>query len=299
MRMRMLKSRRAGFTLIELLVVISIIAILAALTASAVFRVSGGQGVRRTESNIAKIAAALDQQWQAVLDQTRKETEVLQPNISLFQNAGNDRERALVVWTKVRLKMEFPQTFAEARSAIRLTDGSGALIKAYFRQEYVNYLAGAGSGTPEQEAAVCLYMALTLGRGGQAGFDAEQALQGAVSTISVGGRNFKVFVDSWGTPITFVRWPRGSADLNASPYVSNSARPDPQDPSGKLNNFFNANLEALTHPFNPPRNLVPVIISAGKDKQYGIDAVLTPTNASQESDNLYSYRLRKDGGRGN
>ena len=79
-------ARRAGFTLVELLTVVAIIAVLVSLVASATFQVIGVQQKRTTETTIKKVADALDQQWQAVVDQARKET-VLNTNVlSLAQS---------------------------------------------------------------------------------------------------------------------------------------------------------------------------------------------------------------------
>ena len=143
-----------------------------------------------------------------------------------------------------------------------------------------------------------------------AAFDPEQALQGGVSTLTVGGLPFKVFVDGWGTPISYVRWPLGmGADLQAYSPTPNQYV-DPQDPTGKLAGQTGSIYQNFLHPFGAPFtypcNLVPVVISAGRDGSgqnppgngFGIDQWLTPLT-TQANDNLYSYRLRQDGGRGN
>ena len=102
---RSISTRRgnnmAGFTLVELLTVMAIIAVLVALVASAAFQVVGVQQQRTTETTIKKVAEALDQQWQAVVDQARKEN-VINPNVMIL--AGKDSPRAKVIWVKLRLK---------------------------------------------------------------------------------------------------------------------------------------------------------------------------------------------------
>ena len=165
------RARRAGFTLVELLTVVAIIAVLVALVASAAFQMIGVQQQRITETTIKKVADALDQQWQAVVDQARKET-VLNANVASF--AGNDAQRQKVLWVKLRLKQEFPMNFSEAKSP----------APSYLdpRPSYVDALGGSDwtppgpSVFPEAQASACLYLALTQNRRGM-NFDINSALQ--------------------------------------------------------------------------------------------------------------------------
>lgn len=281
-----MKKYRSAFTLIELLIVISIIAILVALVAVAVFRVSGAQYIKRTEQGIKKLDSAMNQQWQVVLDKAKKETSYFAAGSNLFTSLGNDKDRAQVVWVKARLKMEFPQTYNEAIFPIPGTN----LVK----QSYVDYLQGAISNdSPETQSAVCLYMILSQGRNGMDAFDPEQAMRGSIGTVPKLGGTFNIFLDGWGTPITFIRWPIGSYDL--------AGKSDPQDPLGKLIGYADPNgiLPNYAHPISAPypSALTPTICSAGPDKQFAIgwngSAALAPQSA-QETDNIYSFRLKKN-----
>src|SRR5437762_599877 len=106
-----LSSRRNGFTLVELLVVIAIIAVLVALTAAAVFEVQKSQQGSATETAMRTVSKVLAQQWQAVIDQADREV-VPQAVITA---AGGNEKRARVMWKVLRLKQEFPISFAEIR----------------------------------------------------------------------------------------------------------------------------------------------------------------------------------------
>src|SRR5689334_7036861 len=108
------RTRRA-FTLIELLIVMAIIAALASLAVGAVLTVRDSQMKSVTETTVQKLASALDQHWKGSLDQIYEET-VPQWAINMsLDSAGNpDVRLARVIYTKVRLKQEFPVTFLMA-----------------------------------------------------------------------------------------------------------------------------------------------------------------------------------------
>ena len=289
------RGRRA-FTLIELIVVIAIVGLLVALTAGAVFRVMAGQAAKNSEQTVSKISSILDQQWKAVVDQAKDDKGYV--GTDLLAAAGGDNVRAQVLWVKCWLKIEFPQNFSEARSGMTVTSG-GTPIRTINKPTYVSYLGNANSDpNPQNEAAVCLYMALSQSRRGMTTNLEEAVGASGIKTLTVGGKDFKVFADRWGTPISFVRWPRGCDELNAPPYLAaGNTRPDPQDPEGKLIGFSNPTYEQFLHPFNPPRYLTPVVMSAGQDRTWDVDFWLTPTGPGA-NDNIYSFRLRRSGQRG-
>jgi hypothetical protein len=142
---------------------------------------------------------------------------------NLLALAGNDRDRANALYMKMRLRQEFPQTYYEARNGITITGvdpNTGATIKPNVppKQFYAQALANA-PGTPNAtaiplpvwESAICLYLALSQTRRGAA-FNADDIGAGSTATVAgttAAGANysFKYFVDAWGNPIGFERWP--------------------------------------------------------------------------------------------
>src|SRR5688500_2474531 len=89
MRIPSQKSRaRSAFTLIELLVVIAIIAILGALVAGAIHRLTGSQQIKRTEATVKKVQTGFEIQWKAVVDDAKDEIKNHKVNMAAFNAAG-------------------------------------------------------------------------------------------------------------------------------------------------------------------------------------------------------------------
>src|SRR5262245_17865561 len=102
-------GRRVGFTLMELLVVVGIIVVLAALAATATFKLLDTQRQSNTEALLRKVDHGLQQMWSKVVEEARAET----PSPSVMALAGGDLPRARVMWIKFRLVEAFPMSFTE------------------------------------------------------------------------------------------------------------------------------------------------------------------------------------------
>lgn len=301
--------RRAGFTLLELLVVIAILALLMALGAAASMRVMSEQVQKSTEESLQKIQTVLNHQWAAAVDTARKEAYPRQPvdvEKVLMSMAGNDARLARVIYVKLRLMQEFPQSFQEVTRA-----GQLGLAK----QSYVKYLSAGNKtlppyrdptiygtdGTAEpnsmqwHECSACLYMALKEARHGM---DAhlDTTLSGREVTDQYVG--FKEILDFWGNPVVFCRYPTGSTSLNpngAQPMVKVGWQ-DSLDPEGLLAGVGGA-FATWCHE-TPPKGasfkLMPLVYSAGRNMRYGVNLLsLKPTgNPKYEYDNVYSNDVR-------
>ncbi len=349
---------RFGFTLIEVLVVITIIAIIAGMSMGVYFRVRKSQVQSASETTVNKLASNLDQQWKAVLDNAKDDARNGIKNVDLYANqwatatgpgsSGTgvvDPRLELVIHSKMLQKLEFPQTFWEAV----LWPG---IVNLQLKSSYVRQITaqvtpasiqaaanGLTSNQMLQESAVLLYISSTQGRRGMAAFNATDAVGPfAVGTTTLyhypNNPTYPVFIDNWGQPIAFIRWPTGALvthELNdpAYPYATfttfntlpplqavfqgKRVRIDPTDPEAALflgdwstnskTQFQNA-VHKLPQTFDAMLNLSPFLISAGPDKQlegsitdYGIGADFTQTGSQNEFDNLYSYRTRGMGRR--
>jgi hypothetical protein len=169
------------------------------------------------------------------------------------------------------------------------------------------------------ESSVCLQLALSRSRGGVR-LSTDEIPANALSEISAGGP--KMYIDAWGLPLSFYRWPTGNSELLG---LNTTKFADPLDPEGLLLNpnwYNNPNLiwpgtqsssnpltyrqvfELLCHPIGPMTSttppaqytayyVIPTLASAGRDTVLGLDlTTMATTNANAVLDNIYSYRLR-------
>jgi prepilin-type N-terminal cleavage/methylation domain-containing protein len=289
---------RPGFTLVELLVVILIISILAALTAGAIFRFVPAQQVSNTRTILSKLAPILKVQWNALTEQANREPIPTAFVSDLVTIAGADTRRQRAVWVKIRQTQAFPMNFTEALQPGGTTYPQLKNLPPL--QKYKTTLTNLGisaTSNASYESAACLMMALQQGFSG-GGFHAEDLGVAATSNFSAGttGGTIPALVDSWGTPLAFVRWPKGSLDLN--PSGATAGFHDPSDPEGTfaVASWISTNSTAFQNQFGftPPSagtsyTLVPLIVSAGPDQTLGFsDNFATPDATGAANDNISS-----------
>ena len=104
------QHRRRGFTVLEMLVVCAIILILVSLVVAGSMLMASHAIKRNTWRTISKLNLVLAGHWEAVIKQANDESI---PSAVLTM-AGNDSNRARVIYIKLRLRQEFPTSFAEA-----------------------------------------------------------------------------------------------------------------------------------------------------------------------------------------
>lgn len=305
-------TRRGGFTLVELMVVILLIITLAALSAGAFYKIQAAQRTGATEATMRKIQINLDARWKAVLDDARKNV----PD-TVLALAGGDKDRALSLWTYAKLKNEFPEKFSEVWTqpptpgtpvSINL---NGAVLQPRSVFTAIANKTYTPAPTPQEQAAALLYVALTsTGAGGTSG-----DLDGLNQQVGTTPSGLTVFVDNWGTPITFVRW-AGPPEVQNEPFsranlvqtrFGTFTTKNPLDPLGKLlpkainpaNTWVDTNnIQTQLGVIFDDKNFIPTLISAGPDKLFGAD-VYGANSADDGSDNVVGYRLRREGAQGN
>jgi prepilin-type N-terminal cleavage/methylation domain-containing protein len=313
--------RRVGFTLIELLIVMAIIAVLIALSVGASMRLLGASQTGATRTTLTRLETRLQTQMSVRADRAREAIipdAVKQLATSNWDpanlNRGNfNHDLARVIFVKLRLKAEFPQSFDEA-----LSPAPGYLLPV---PAYVKFLTtqrgitGSSAATAPFESAICLYMALKFGP--EAVSEEDVGTGGAVREfpLRVGTAEVMVpgYCDAWGEPLLFCRWPvglpvgappaatRGVSFIN--PGGASTGFDDPMDPKNVLQATFPGStvFANLVHPIYPRSGatsatrpkLLPVILSAGVDRQMGItDRRWLGTWTGEANDNIITERFR-------
>lgn len=311
------RAGRPGFTLIELLMVISILALLAALSVAGIGRVRTAQASRVTDASVTKFQKALNQQLSAAIDDATgdKNTDRGKTDrAKILAFCDNDPDRAKALLCYIYTKLEFPTTFAEARSGVTIPGVAFFPPRATYASVDGTVLPTV---QPDDQAAALLYLILQeSGRRGTS-ISLDDISGNATTTVSINGKNYTVLKDAWGIPITYRRWYQGDAELQQSPYANvKYGMTDPYDRIGldkfaKLRDWstplgltnkpiaaaaLNANASLpVSSLVSPPTfdgfNKVITVVSAGEDK------VLDPI-AGPPGDDIYGHRLARFGNRG-
>ncbi|HJZ56934.1 MAG TPA: prepilin-type N-terminal cleavage/methylation domain-containing protein [Gemmataceae bacterium] len=246
---------RAAFTLIEMIVVLSIMALLAALTAAAVMRLRESSRESNTNVHLNKIHMELQKQWAARVALINAET--LPPVLIELTKDGAgvpDLVRARALHRKLRLRQEFPQNFGEVYSDIKLIDPFGSQYVYSGKTAFKTALKAPRKLAPnsfeelipEAQSAALLALILSQGGGGST-TDVDSIARTTLLPFRQDNNapdiQLKVFADEWGNPIAFRRWIDDDmtdvqADLNQPPFTSaaqvTAGNMDPDDPEGRL-----------------------------------------------------------------
>lgn len=309
-------KRRPGFTLVEMLVVIAIVIVLATLAVTATFRVLYQQEESNTRTGMQAIYPILQKHWQKVVGDAKKE----QPSQAVLSMAGvttssdsTATARAQVIWVKLRLMEAFPISYDEIVTSPLYnqiyTPTGTPYIEAGQRRNIASYQKKLGTTTGQTlraQSAACLVMALSQNRGGLV-LDEEKL--GPFLRDS-DGDGMKEFVDGWGTPIAFFRFPTaypnllstaGTNWLNPAQTGRGATFSDPLDPDGLLQNGFTnqASFTSLVHPVAASVYITPALASSGPDGNLGLTitansagSTMAVSDAAQANDNVYSFFLK-------
>jgi prepilin-type N-terminal cleavage/methylation domain-containing protein len=220
----------AGFTLVELMVVMVVLALLAALTLSGLAGVRDRAKADKTRSTIRKLHEIIVPHYESYL--TRRITArpvspamSFDPATKRFAATGSTLTSSTAaaanrLWgLRLLMALEMPDQWSDvAPTSVVPTWAVTAPVKRYAA------LKNAGFPSPAYEGAECLAMIVMRG-----GFD-ENLIESFRSDEigDVDGDRFPEFLDGWGKPIGFIRWPVGFQ----SPVQPQDAsvNPDPFDP---------------------------------------------------------------------
>ncbi len=270
------KTASRGFTLVELLVSLIIVAILAALTLSGLATIRGRSRADVTRTTIQKIHEIILPQYESYQDKRLNRATCVAASASAPAAVIGSRRRfewGRLVTVRRMLAFEMPDNWDDVADVVRPFSPSSpfqnARTLAYQQYKIVDPTATPQTLATEQYGnAECLYMICLL-----SGFlpDAMENFR-AEEIGDVDNDSKPEFLDAWGTPIGFIRWPTGfSGQLTL-----NRATEDPLDPE-------------TVDSSRPPQaslplplqyyGVVPLIYSAGPDQEYGIQTA-TATAAS-------------------
>jgi prepilin-type N-terminal cleavage/methylation domain-containing protein len=308
--------RRAGFTLLELLVIIAILALLAAIAVGTYFRIQESETVKATEARIRNIQAGLDRQWTAVLDTAREEFKKDTNGCAskLIPYCGGDRDRALSLWLYLKVRNEFPQTFAEAHEPVVLRDAGNTVVLTLLPKN--TFVATVPNTAPSNEEAALqsavLLRKIVLERGTRGEIYGEEAVGAGGGDVTVSGETFPVFRDLWGSPLAYIRFGT-NPEIDSPPFSKPGVSRDPFDPRGKLTQAWGNQAAAARAVFGmsnltnfPGAHWMITVISAGPEKNIANigQAILNPlpnglVPVTDDGDDILGYRLRREGQGGN
>ncbi|MEX2287657.1 MAG: type II secretion system protein [Planctomycetaceae bacterium] len=175
-------SPRSAFTLTEILVTIGLIALLIAITVTVY---SGTNTAARRSATVATVKK-IDELLHARIDGFNRWLATQGDNVPFDVEPpfDDDGPRSLVIGRKRRLREYFPQQFLESNSPISAGPSHDDLT----------------------ESSECLFFFLTHGEA----FGAEPVSDDAFGTGEVAdtdGDGLREFIDGWGRPLRFYRWP--------------------------------------------------------------------------------------------
>lgn len=317
---------RRGFTLLELLIVISIIAILMGLSLSVMFGLTEQAEVEATVVTVRKVDGVLQQRidaFQRAFKGNRLEAakNIVRAKLAQQQIFGVRDEVLEVLARKRAFRYEFPQRMVEryveehplnsdnnptpTPQVPGMADSVYAAIAApYARQQLESEGVSGPSAAaiaqraalnwtrhdPSTESAELLYFALTASTSyGVGAVDSDRFTTREVVDTDEDG--LPEFVDAWGNPLRYYRWPTRLIDSNPPvPF-----QPDLSDPNDVTDRRLIAGLERETanllfRGLSPP----PVALPNGVTPR---DLLLT--DPDDPVGRLYSEMERLNGANGN
>lgn len=265
---------RRAFTLVELLFVMLILTVLVAMSFSALAGAAEQARVARTKTVIAKLDQLITEKYESY--RTRR----------VRTAANNDatisaRNRLNVI--RELMRMELPDRMSDVQNdPVVLGNPPGPLGRPALSRSYQRR-AAATSWSAEHQSAECLYLIISSMREGDSSV-LEFFAPSEIGDVDADG--MPEFLDAWGQPIEFIRWPAGYlAEDPANPGVltnvvatmqiaNGKTAPDPFDPLKADSRNRDADQT------NDTFQLRPLIFSAGRDKEYGVETYWTTVQYS-------------------
>jgi prepilin-type N-terminal cleavage/methylation domain-containing protein len=257
---------RTGLTLIELLITMTIIAIISAAILGTAAAAMENARRSRTRSAISKIHGLVMERWDSYSNRRVDVSPHLTRVINRYANAPglSDAERryrstvrgamlaeARLLATRELMKLELPNTWkdvnndllpatGEQRPPVFLA-GTPGVSRMYYRRLMLAQESAGADGPEQFQSAECLYMLVMYHTG-----DGEARTMFTSQDIGdVDGDGAPEFLDGWGGPIRFIRWPAGFVEQ--SPLMTGDGDSD-HDP---FDTFDRDRIETPDEPLAP------------------------------------------------
>ena len=276
-QLRTLTVRRA-MTLVELLIVGAVIAILAALTLTAVSMVATTAKITKTRATIQKIDVAMQQIFEEyeerfLLLKNNKNVLTPQPTDEEWQQLTDEEQlRIAVHCLRDIMRMEMPQCWAEVSAdPTKITlNGKDYVLK--HPSPLLEYYLQHGTAS----SAELLFLIIQ-----NLNPEALEAFHGS-EIADTDGNGLLEFVDAWGKPIRFLRWAPAFTDSDLQPNVQPWGDAEAAQKAKEQQPFLLGLGEGGHDDFG--WFLYPLIYSAGPDGEYGIDEGDDVWNTDKEID---------------
>jgi type II secretory pathway pseudopilin PulG len=282
---------------VELLVVIAIIAILISIMGVVLANMGQQAKEAATNATIRKIHTLLEQRLEA-FDRAMNQIEKNKNNEQQYKNEWDEEVEQLS-------GMRPPASKEQVKILVRKR-----FKKLNFPQR-PDDIGGTDDDEDITESSERLYEMLTNSEiGGVAPVDAGEFLASEVADTD--GDGLLEFIDAWGNPLRFYRWPTrlinsGSVDLLIKGLTADLINTDPDDPLEQLRRVINhlpnspdaGSFEEQYH--TPYTYHVPLVVSAGVDGELGMgepnsltlaDRLGRVTDASALTDNITNRNQR-------
>lgn len=273
------RTTRRGFTLVEMLVVVTILGLLSGMVLVALAGAAETAREARTRSQIQKLNEFLMNRYESY--RTRRTPRAATGNAIMQARARVDQIRAVMLQEMPDRKTdlatyhagatvspgEFTATYARHQRAIMAFTGQSTWAAAY------------AAWTAENQHAECLYLILASIN------DGETSALEFLHDSEVGdtdGDGVPEVLDGWGNPIAFIRWPQGYVNPDKSEQgfglqdITVYDAFDPLRVRGRSTGTVGAP-DVYEMSDNTPVatgfahfNLVPLVVSAGKDGLFDI-----------------------------
>lgn len=280
MMIRQLPPARRGFTMIELLVVITIISILLAATLYAIGNAIGAARANATQATLVKLDSLLRGRIEAFGVNLKKptQTKIIERQMAVV----SDTLKAEGVPTLPTAVLELLARKSLFQQAFPQTLGDNVTLGA--AGNYFN-----GNAQNAAESSEYLYWILTQADSyGMAPPDSSEFSASEIGDTDGDGR--LEFLDAWGNPLLFYRWPTRllrpagptSPVMPALAALQIGGLPSDnltlsKDPGDGVNLYSDKIAEQILPPeifeklFHTPRTYyVPLILSAGPDRESGL-----------------------------